>query len=128
MLALAVALVVGGTVARTQEPPSVPPAVNTPYVDARPILAALRQELLPAELRGRTPAQLESAWPGWLSRRDAEIRADKGSRRIEFDFDLFNVMNSVAPFAVTFVEGPTYGFVTDATPPRIARVGLRYSF
>jgi hypothetical protein len=52
----------------------------------------------------------------------------KGGQRVELDFDLFNILNSVAPFAVTFVEGPTYGYVTDATPPRIARVGLRYSF
>lgn len=65
---------------------------------------------------------------------DVDVRTSKsfplgkGGRRIEFDFDLFNVTNSVAPFAVTFVEGPTYGYVTDATPPRIARVGLRFSF
>lgn len=52
----------------------------------------------------------------------------KGGHRLEFDVDLFNILNSVAPFAVTFVEGPTYGYVTDATPPRIARLGLRYSF
>lgn len=99
LLALAVTLVVGGTVARTQETPSVPPAVNTPYLDARPILAALRQELLPAELRARTPTQLESAWPGWLSRRDAEIRA----RLARGDED--SIVNWLL-FGVTFTTRP----------------------
>jgi hypothetical protein len=75
LLALAVASRVVGTLAQTKEAASVRPAVNMPYVDARPILAALREELLPTELRAGTPARLESAWPGWVTRRDAEIRA-----------------------------------------------------
>ena len=50
-------------------------SVFIPYSDARPIFDALRPDLLPAELRGLTPAQREAAWQGWVARRDAEIRA-----------------------------------------------------
>src|SRR5439155_23991169 len=48
--------------------------INIPYLDATPVLHALRDDLLPAELRGKGPDQLESLWPGWIARRDAEIR------------------------------------------------------
>jgi len=48
---------------------------NIPYADAQPILRDLREDLLPAELRAKTPAERESAWPAWVSRRDSEIRA-----------------------------------------------------
>jgi SAM-dependent methyltransferase len=44
------------------------------YADARPILEAHR-EGLPPDLKGRTAAALESAWPEWISRHDAAIRA-----------------------------------------------------
>lgn len=47
---------------------------NVPYVDARPILDMLRNDLLPAELMSRTPAEREAIWPDWVSRRDAGIR------------------------------------------------------
>jgi len=49
-------------------------AVNTPFVDARPILDVLQPQLWPAELRGKTPAALESSWPDWVRREDAAIR------------------------------------------------------
>jgi hypothetical protein len=48
---------------------------NIPYADASPILRALRADLLPADLRGRTPADIEAGWPDWVVRRDAAIRA-----------------------------------------------------
>ncbi|MGH8650139.1 MAG: hypothetical protein ACREUP_12685, partial [Burkholderiales bacterium] len=50
-------------------------ATYVPYADAVPILRALRDDLLPPELRGRTPADLEAAWPEWVARRDTAIRA-----------------------------------------------------
>jgi hypothetical protein len=53
----------------------VPLQTNIPYDEARPILEALREDLLPAELRGRTSTERASAWPRWVSRRDADIRA-----------------------------------------------------
>src|SRR4029453_14635319 len=45
-----------------------------PYADARPILERLRSSL-PPEPAAKTTAELESAWPEWVSRRDADIRA-----------------------------------------------------
>ena len=57
--------------------PSLPVAAavktNIPYVDAKPILEALGENL-PAELRGKTPADIESAWPNWVSQHNAAIR------------------------------------------------------
>lgn len=44
------------------------------YADARPALEAHR-DLVPAELRGKTPAEQEATWPGWATRHDADIRA-----------------------------------------------------
>jgi SAM-dependent methyltransferase len=48
---------------------------NIPYSDAKPILQELRENLLPAELRSKTPAELQAVWPDWVARRDAAIRA-----------------------------------------------------
>src|SRR6185295_16859820 len=48
---------------------------NIPYSDAKPILQVLREDLLPAELRSKSPADLQALWPDWVSRRDATIRA-----------------------------------------------------
>ncbi len=45
-----------------------------PYADARPIVEALTDEL-PAGLKTMNEAQLPAAWPDWVKRRDAEIRA-----------------------------------------------------
>jgi SAM-dependent methyltransferase len=45
-----------------------------PYDEARPILDAFRHDL-PADLKGRTPAAWQAAWPAWTSQRDARIRA-----------------------------------------------------
>jgi hypothetical protein len=44
-----------------------------PYRDARPVLDVMRDRL-PPPLAGKTPEEMEAAWPGWLARRDAEIR------------------------------------------------------
>ena len=48
---------------------------NIPYSDAKPILDVLREDLLPAELKAKTQAELEAVWPDWVSRRDGSIRA-----------------------------------------------------
>jgi hypothetical protein len=61
------------------------------------------------------------------------LRANKGfsiggSRRLAFDFDVFNVLNSNAPLSATFASGPTFGYVTDVLPGRIARIGARFTF
>ncbi len=70
-----------------------------PYSDAKPIFAALREDLLPPEFRGLTPAQREAAWPDWVRRRDAAIRA----RVAEGDED--SVIN-LLQFGTTFTKQP----------------------
>lgn len=44
------------------------------YSEARPALEGLRNDLLPADLRAKTPGEIESLWPAWVSRRDREVR------------------------------------------------------
>lgn len=48
--------------------------VNIPFADGRSLLDLLQPQLWPAELRGKTPAALESFWPDWVRREDAAIR------------------------------------------------------
>ena len=74
-------------------------AVFIPYSDAKPIFDALRDDLLPPEFRGLTPAQREAAWPGWVMQRDAAIRA----RVAEGDEDA--VIN-LLQFGTTFTKQP----------------------
>src|SRR5438445_11440585 len=74
-------------------PPSPVAAVKTniEYVDAKPIFETLREDLLPAELRAMTPAERESAWPGWVARHDSTIRArlERGDEDSVVNFLLF---------------------------------------
>jgi hypothetical protein len=74
-------------------------SVYIPYSDARPIFDALRDDLLPPEFRGRTPAQREATWPEWVIRRDAAIRA----RVAEGDED--SVIN-LLQFGTAFTRQP----------------------
>jgi hypothetical protein len=69
------------------------------HIDARPILETLRQDLLPAELRAKAPAEIESAWPAWVSRHDQTIRA-----RLERGDD-DSIVNLLL-FGVTFTKEP----------------------
>ena len=73
--------------------------INIPFSDAKPIFDAVRSEVLPAELRGKTAAQLEAAWPSWVARRDAEIRA-----RVE-QGDEDSLVNLLL-FGTTFTKQP----------------------
>jgi hypothetical protein len=62
-----------------------------------------------------------------------DMRASKefrllGEHRVEFDFDVFNLLNSSAPLAMNFQSGPTFRYATDVVAPRVARLGVRYSF
>ena len=77
--------------------PVTPVKANIQYLDARPILETLREDLLPAELRALTPAERESAWPGWVSRHDSTIR-----RRLELG-DEDSVVNFLL-FGTTFTK------------------------
>jgi hypothetical protein len=61
-------------VAASVSPGATPPKTFIPYRDASPVIEALRQNL-PPELRGKTAADLEVAWPRWVVQRDQAIRA-----------------------------------------------------
>lgn len=96
------------------QPPSPAGAVRTniPYLDAKPILETLREDLLPAELKAMTPAERESAWPGWVSRHDATIRRrlERGDEESVVNFLLF---------------GTTFTKVKRATERDLAQLTLR---
>jgi hypothetical protein len=48
---------------------------NVPYADVRLILEELKEDLIPAQLRGRSPVERAQWWPRWVSGRDQTIRA-----------------------------------------------------
>ncbi len=61
------------------------------------------------------------------------LRASKtfsigGARRVGIDFDVFNALNVATPTAANWASGPTFGYVTDVVPGRIARAGARFLF
>jgi hypothetical protein len=63
----------GKSVAETP-PPSPPSPINLSYRQALPILVAL-DDGLPAELKNRSPAEMEALWPGWVTHHDQQTRA-----------------------------------------------------
>jgi hypothetical protein len=50
------------------------------------------------------------------------------TNRFGLEINLYNVMNSNAATATTYVSGATYGYVTAILPPRIIRFGVKYDF
>src|SRR5215510_59241 len=68
------ALSITALVAVLQAQSSSPKIGYTAYEEARPIVEALR-DVLPAELRAASAADLPVIWARWIVRRDAEIRA-----------------------------------------------------
>jgi SAM-dependent methyltransferase len=69
------------------------------YSDARPIFLSLQEHLWPEELMGKTPSEIEHAWPDWVSRRDAAIRARVGAG------DEDSIIN-LLQFGTTFTKQP----------------------
>ena len=51
-----------------------------------------------------------------------------GGRRVSFDVDLFNLMNSGVPTSITWQSGPQFGAINEVLSPRIVRFGGRFSF
>jgi len=51
-----------------------------------------------------------------------------GERRFDIDFDVFNVLNAATPTSANFQAGPSFGYVTNVIPARIARLGVRFRF
>ena len=77
---------------------AAPKSSYIPYEDARPIIQALG-EVMPAELRAASPAEISTTWVKWVVRRDAEIRA----RLVQGDED--SIVNLLL-FGTSFTRGP----------------------
>src|SRR5712691_2704730 len=95
-------MIIGFHLVSAQAPPSAAAVkTNIQYVDARPILETLRKDLLPPELRPMTPAERESAWPGWVSRHDSAIRTrlERGDEESVVNFLLFGTTFTKLPRA-----------------------------
>src|SRR5258705_9788312 len=108
--AISIELVVAGQAPAQRSPaaqrvtPSASRAVaalrrNIPYAEAKPILQTLREDLIPGELRAKTPTGHESLWPRWVSQRDREIRArlERGDEDSIVNFLLFGVTFTKLP-------------------------------
>ncbi len=90
---------------------AVAPARFVRFSDARPILTELAGTL-PSELNDLTAAQIETAWPGWIERKDREIRArlDQGDEDTIVNWMLFGTSFTTRPRAVLgAVESGTAG-------------------
>lgn len=101
-LTLPVIFAAVGRPAQAQTPPTAHdslPVQNISYGDAKPVLEALRTDLLPEELRSKAPAELESAWPGWVASRDRAIRArlERGDEDSIVNFLLFGTTFTKVP-------------------------------
>src|SRR3989441_1069569 len=46
---------------------------------------------------------------------------------VDVNFSVFNLINSSAPVAISYLSG-TFGRITDILAPRVARLGLQFSF
>lgn len=72
--------------------------VFIPYSEAKPVIQALA-EILPVELRGKNDREIAALWPGWVVRRDQEIR----SRLAQGDED--SLINFIL-FGTSFTREP----------------------
>jgi hypothetical protein len=83
---------------------------------------------------GNTTIRLEPYGKERLSAQSIlNLRASKdlslgGGRRLDIDVDVFNVLNAATPTAANFQSGPSFGYVTNVIPARIARLGVRFRF
>jgi hypothetical protein len=55
-------------------------------------------------------------------------RFDVGGKRLSVNADVFNLLNTNAPWGQTFVSGPSYGFVTDFAQSRVLRFSAQVEF
>jgi len=80
---------------------AVAPARFVRFSEARPILTELAGTL-PPELNTLTPAQMATAWPGWIERHDREVRArlEQGDEDTIVNWMLFGTSFTSRPRAV----------------------------
>ena len=83
---------------------------------------------------GNTTIRLEPYGSQRLSAQNIlNLRASKdvalgAGRRLEVDLDVFNVLNAATSTSANFQSGPSFGFITNVIPARIARLGVRFRF
>jgi hypothetical protein len=83
--------------------PIAPAAARTiplSYADARAAIVA-RAEALPSAFKGKTGAEIEAAWPAWVTQHNAEIRArlERGDEDSLVNFWLFGTSFTRLPRA-----------------------------
>ena len=80
---------------------AVAPARFVRFSEARPVVTELVGRL-PPELNKLTPAQMETAWPGWIERHDREVRArlEQGDEDTIVNWMLFGTTFTSRPRAV----------------------------
>ena len=74
ILGLAIVAASAVTIARATAVPAAARITPISYSDARAAVVA-RAEALPSLFKGKTGAEIEAAWPAWVSQHNAEIRA-----------------------------------------------------
>jgi hypothetical protein len=55
-------------------------------------------------------------------------RFNFGTKRVDFDVDLFNTLNVNSATAITMASGPTFGDISVIVPPRVVRLGVTFAF
>jgi hypothetical protein len=63
-----------------------------------------------------------------LSARAAKQFNVGSNQRLTVQFDLYNALNSNTATAITSRSGPNFDRITAILPPRVARLGVNYSF
>ena len=86
-----------------------PTTANIPFSEADPILTEL-DEILPAELKGKSSAQRSAIWPNWVVGRDRDIRA----RLVQGDED--SLVNLI-------IFGTSYTSQPRLTARQVAQIG-----
>lgn len=85
------------------------------------------KQLASVVVRTESPAARRRESINLLSLRLAKHQKLAGGN-MTFQFDVFNTLNSNAPTTQQFRSGPNYDRITAILPPRIARLGVTFTF
>jgi len=115
VLTAAVGITFLGNAAGGQQP-WVPTPIS--FQDSKPILERLAASV-PPELAARSSAELESAWSGWVSRRNREIRArlERGDEDSIVNFLLFGATFTTRPRGAEAVQARTADLISAIASP-----------
>jgi len=112
----------GNVVAGNQPSLAQPGRISAPtpisFQDSKPILERLAANV-PPELAALSSAELESAWSGWVSRRDREIRArlERGDEDSVVNFLLFGTTFTTLPRGADAVRARTADLISAIASP-----------